>query len=151
MLFISIVVAYLLTGFSYAMKDLSGPVLSRPVWSLSPTFGMLAVYIFLWPISQVYRRHPRSKREVFFSLLLSVLQMALITGFVWCCFSFSVYVFDNTVIEIIGSVVFLLIGIRFVLPFVNLAAIPVLMLILLPLKLLFSAFEVKGKPNKEGE
>lgn len=150
-LVVSVVVAYLILGFSYAMKDLKPDVVFRPVWAYEPTLGKFILVSLFWPVIQSTRRHPLTRRNVIFSIFTLVLQMLLITSIVWGCIGISIYIFDNIILRVICSVILLIIGALFLLPFINIAAIPILMLILLPLNFLFPEDADTQKKDEKGE
>ena len=133
---ISIVLAFLLSGISQVIGDLGSPTSCRPAWARRPTLGWAIIAAATWFIHPFLG--PGNKARTFvFGLLAVVLQMSILTGFVWLCISVATHVFDSTVLQVMTTGVLIIIGALFVLPLVSFIMVPLMLIVAWPLNLLF--------------
>jgi hypothetical protein len=146
---ISIVVAYLLTGIGQVVSDLIASLITKPAWSRRPTVGgaILAgatwfVRPFIGSIRNLGRleggRH--AVLTIASGLLGIILQMSVLTAFVWGCIALSQLISDSTVLQVVAAAGFVVIGAALILPLlvplISLIVMPLAAIILLPLDLL---------------
>jgi hypothetical protein len=115
---ISIALAYLLSGISQVTEDLAAEPTSRPPWARRPTFGKTIFVGATWfarPFLDAIHSN-QIARGIAFGLLTVTLHLAFFTGFIWCCITTSVYLFDNAVLQVVATVTLLAVGARIVMP-----------------------------------
>jgi hypothetical protein len=139
--FISIALAFLLCGIAEAIQGLTHfPVRDRPGWAQHPTLAKAAFGAATWfvsPFLEIYYSTGQKARAVAFGALGATTQMGILTGLSWLCISAATHIFDNTILQVASTAVFLVVGV-FVMPWVNLILVPLVTLILgWPLGLLF--------------
>jgi hypothetical protein len=76
-------------------------------------------------------------RGIAFGLSGVFVQMGLLTGFIWCCISVSVYFLGNIILQVIVAGLLILVGALIVMPIVTLLTLPVLGIVAMPLDLFF--------------
>jgi hypothetical protein len=136
---ISLVLSYLLAGVSQVTEDLAADPLSRPMWAIRPTLAKMLLVGITW-IARPFVEAAHSQqvaRAVAFAIPKVVLPFALMTAFAWLCIMASEYWFDNLPLRILTVAGLLIIGGRFVLPWVSLLIMPLMVIIALPLDWLF--------------
>jgi hypothetical protein len=136
---ISFVLAYLLAGLSQATEDLAADPISRPMSASRPTFGMMLLVGMTWftrPFVEAV--HSRQvARNVAFAGLKVIVPFAMTVAFVWVCITTSEYWFNNVALRVLAIAVLLLVGARFVLPWLSLLTLPLTWILALPIDLLF--------------
>ena len=154
-LFISIVVAYLMSGVAQVIKDLRGGILG-PRWAWTPTVGKAIFVAATWikrPIINNISSDIPVARAVAFGLLGIILQMGVLTGFVWFSITVSLQIFDNVVLQVFAATTLVVVSAPFVLPLIGFLTIPITLIVAWPLDLLFprketvNAREIKWCPN----
>jgi len=136
---ISFVLAYLLAGISQITEDLAADPLSKPMWALRPTFGMMLFVGMTWftrPFVEALHEQ-QVARSVTFAALKLLLPFAMTVALVWVCIAASEYWFENLALRILAVAVLLLLGARFVAPWLSLLMLPLTWIIALPIDLLF--------------
>lgn len=138
---LSIILAYVLTGLSHVMKDLGSSPIDKPSWTRQPTLGMALFVAVTWVtrpfIENIVQARGQVGRGIAFGLAGVLVQMCLLTGFIWCCISISVYFLDNLLLQGILSGLLILVGALIVMPIVTLLTVPVVGVIAIPLDLFF--------------
>lgn len=138
---ISALLAYVLSGISQVTKDLSGNVIDRPMWAMEPTLGKAILVAITWPIRPIFEggySTGQLARSIVFGGLGAVIQMTVLTAFIWGAFTLAGLVFESLALQLILATVIAFIGLLFVLPLVSLIMIPITLLLAWPLNLLFS-------------
>jgi len=74
---------------------------------------------------------------VAFGLLGFTFQMVVAAGFMWLCITLSTHLFDSTILRVIATAVFFVLGAFFVMPFVMIVLTPLMLLVSLPLDWIF--------------
>lgn len=136
---ISVALAYLLSGISQVIQDLSADFVRRPRWAERPTIGnaiFAGVTWFARPFLK-YMSDGQVARGVAFGLLTVVWQMGLLAGFISYCIRVSAYIFNSTIPQLATSAILIIVGGRLILPWLDLLFIPVLLVVRWPLDLLF--------------
>jgi len=136
---ISIALAYLLAGISQVTEDLGATPVDRPFWAIRPTLSK-ALFVGATWIARPFQKAGHSNqiaREIAFGLFSVTLHLAVLTGFIWCCITASAYLFDNVALQVVAIVVLLIVGTRFLMPWLNLLLMPLTWIVALPLDLLF--------------
>jgi hypothetical protein len=136
---ISFALAYLLAGLSQVTEDLAADPISKPMWALRPTFGMMLLVGMTWftrPFVGAVHS-PQVARNVAFAGLKVIVPFVMTAAFVWVCITTSEHWFDNVALRILAIAVLLLVGARFVLPWLSLLTLPLTWIIALPIDLLF--------------
>jgi hypothetical protein len=135
----SIALAYLLLGIIQVTDDLAADPSNRPIWALRPTFGNMIFVGATWiarPFIEALHKSQRA-REVAFACLNVTWILAISTGFIWCCITASVYLFNNILLQAIAIVVLFLIGVRVVMPWLNILLMPLMAIVAIPIGLMF--------------
>jgi hypothetical protein len=139
-LIISIIFAYLISGFAQLSKDMNANPVDAPVWTYNPTAKMTFFVFFGWPFIQLlrYDELPGERARAIAHALLGILsQMVVLTGFIFYSISLATYLVDSLWLQIIISAAIIFIGSMFVLPLLTLAMMPVMLLLAWPLDILF--------------
>lgn len=124
---ISIALAYALAGISQVTQDLKADPVHRPIWAIRPTVGQAIFVAATWPLGRYLnalvpgRVQGSNAVDAIVITLGLALDLAILTGFVWCCITASAYAFESAPARIASVVVLLAIGGRFVLPWLMLA------------------------------
>ena len=131
--------AYLLSGISQVIKDLGGNVIDRPMWAMNPTLGKTITVALTWPSRPILASHTSGQfaRAVAFGVLGVLIQMTVLTAFIWASYAVAGLVFEGFIFKLILAAVIAFIGSLFVLPLVTLIMVPVTLLLAWPLDLLF--------------
>lgn len=136
---ISLVLAYVMLGVSQVTEDLSTDPISKSMWALRPTFGKMVLVAATWftrPFIEAMHTE-QVARGVAFAVLKVIVPFAMLVAFTWICIIASEYWFDNLALRILTVAVLLIVGGRFVLPWVNLLMMPLSLIIALPIDWLF--------------
>jgi hypothetical protein len=136
---ISFVLAYLLAGLSQVTEDLASDPISKPVWALRPTFGTMLLVGMTWftrPVVEAMHSE-QVARNVAFAGLKVIAPFVMTVALVWVCITASEHLFDNVPLRVLAVAVLLLVGARFVLPWLSLLALPLTWIVALPIDLLF--------------
>jgi hypothetical protein len=136
---ISLALAYVLLGVSQVTEDLVADPLGKPMWAMRPTFGkMLPVGLTWFTRPFVEAAHSQQvARGIAFAILKVILSFATLTAYTWVCIVAAEYWFDNFAFRILTIAVLLLVGGRFVIPWVSLLIMPLTVIIALPIEWLF--------------
>lgn len=135
---ISVCLAFLISGISQVSKDLGGRAIERRIWALQPTLGKALLVGATWFTRPFLEQagHGQVVRTAVFGVMSVVLQMAVLTVFIYGCILIAEYFFDSAVAKVVAAAVLMAVGALFVLPVVSLIMIPVTLLIAWPLDLL---------------
>lgn len=136
---ISAILAYLLSGISQVLKDLSEEPLDRPGWAMHPSFGMALIVGATWFMRPTLEYSYRGNwgRTLVSGVLGFFLQMSFLTLFVFGCISLASLFFDSIILKVTLTVVLIVIGSFIILPLLKILMIPVVLIISLPLLFLF--------------
>lgn len=135
-----IIVAYLICGIATAMKDLQASPINAPIWTLKPSFKMLALVVLTWffyPIMSSFSKDPLRNRQIAFGLFGTITQLAFVSLLVWISFRLAGQVTDSFIIHLIISMVLLGILLLFVAPLLTIPMMFVTLILSWPLNLLF--------------
>jgi hypothetical protein len=146
---ISIVLAYVLTGLSHAMKDLGSSRIDKPSWARQPTLGNALFVAVTWVtrpfIENIIQARGQVARGIAFGLTGVLVQMCLVTAFIWCCISVPVYFLDNIILQSIVAGLLILVGTLIVMPIVALLTVPLVGIVAMPLDLFFPRKKDEGE------
>ncbi len=109
------------------------------MWAIRPTFGM-GIFVGATWFSRPFLKAIRSNqlaRGVAFAILDVTLRLVVVTGLIWYCITASAYLFDSVALQSVAVVVFLIVGTRVVMPWLNLLLTPLTLIVALPLDFLF--------------
>lgn len=143
------ILAYLLSGFSQVMKDLGGSPIDRPMYAHEPKLWQVVIVTLTWPYTPVVEtRYSTGSlgRSIVFGGLRVVVQMSVLTAFIWWTYVLAGSVFDNFVLQLALAAVIAFIGSFLVLPLVTLLIMPIILILGWPLDLLFP-LKVKDDPE----
>jgi len=133
--------AYLLSGFAQVIKDLGVRAMDRPVWAMNPTLGKAIMVALTWPSRPMILLAQSSPAEiaqwVAFRLLGFLIQMTVLTVFIWGAYAIAGLVFESFFLKFVLAAVIAFIGLFLVLPLISLIMVPVTLLLALPLTFLF--------------
>jgi hypothetical protein len=146
---ISLILAYLMAGVSQVTEDLAADPVRRPFWTLRPMVGQIIYAGATWVVRPFNEAAYSTlvANPVPFAFVRTALRLAIIAGFVWCCISVSVYLFHNMALQITAVTALLIIGTRFVLPWLGRLSVPLALIITLPIDLLFPLTTDATKTN----
>jgi hypothetical protein len=136
---ISFILAYLMAGVFQVMEDLAADPAPRSFWALRPTVGQMIYAAATWvvrPFNEAAYSTLVANR-VPFAFVQVAMPLAITAGFVWCCITVSVRLFDNMALQMAAVTALLIIGTRFVLPWLGGLWLPIALIITLPRDLLF--------------
>lgn len=140
---ISVVVAYLLLGAAYVIRDLRGGILG-PRWAWTPTVGKAIFVAATWVkrsitinIIDSISSDVSVARAIAFGLLGVILDMCVLTGFIWCCIIVSAHILHSVVLQIVAAAILVIVGALLVLPLLKFLTMPLALIIMWPLDLLF--------------
>lgn len=139
-LVISAGLAYVLSGLAQVTKDLGSPIHDRPGWARRPTIGVAVLVALTWvihPFIDTYYDTGQRGRAAVFGLLGVLVQMSVLTAFVWGCLIGAHAISDSTFWVVVLSAAFMLVGTLIVLPLANLVVMFLILLLSWPLDLLF--------------
>ena len=117
---ISLILAYLMAGVSQVTEDLAADPVRRP-WTLRPMIGQMIYTGATW-VARPFNEAAYSTlvaNRVPFAFVQAALPLAITAGFVWCCITVSVYLLDNLALQMAAVTALLIIGTRFVLPWLG--------------------------------
>jgi hypothetical protein len=137
---VSVVLAFLLSGISQVIKDLGMGPIDRPLWAMRPTVGKATIVAATWwtsPFLELILSTGQKARAFAFGLLGVILQMSVLTGFIWLCISVATHILNSTILQVVSTAVFIVVGALFVFPLVNLIMMPLTLIVAWPLDLLF--------------
>lgn len=146
-MFISVLIAYVISGVAQVTKDLSANVIDRPGWARMPTLGKAVFAATTWPIRPILEGADSTGqfgRAIVFGALGIITQMVTLTTFVWGVYALAGLIFDNLALRVTLAAVIGYLGALFVMPLVSLLMVPVTLLFAWPLDLLFP---LKGAVN----
>lgn len=133
--------AYLLSGFAQVIKDLSVRAMDRPMWAMNPTLGKAIMVTLTWPSRPMILLTRSSLVEiaqwVAFRLLGFLIQMTVLTAFIWGAYAIAGLVFESFFLKFALATVIAFFGLFFVLPLISLIMVPVTLLLALLLTFLF--------------
>ena len=138
----SAVIAYILSGISQVTKDLGSRAIDRPFWAMRLTPGKTILIALTWvtrPFIENFYSSGQVARAIAFGLLSVIVQMVVLTAFIWGCIAASALLFDSTIFQVITTAILIVVGALFVLPLANLVMMPLTLLVAWPLDLLFPA------------
>jgi len=138
-LFVSIILAYFISGIGTALKDLTADPINRPGWARNPTLSRLILQILIWPYADLLNGSDlfRNARTVAFSSAGIILSMVVITAMCWGSIYVPGLVFNSMILRIATVGILIALAILLVMPIVNLVLTPVLLLLMAPLDIIF--------------
>ena len=131
--------AYLLAGVSQVTEDFAADPAHRWSWTLRPTVDQMIYAGATWVVRPFNEATYSTlvPNRIAFAFVQAVLPLAMAAGYVWCCITVSVYLFDNMGLQMAAVTALLIIGTRFVLPWLGCLSLPLALIITLPIDLLF--------------
>ncbi len=129
---ISFMMAYLMCGFGYATRDLQMAPVDAPGWTHQPTAGKFLFVVVFWPFRQFANLSMRMRLPQKIALLIVQVgvQILFLTGIIRLCIYTNQSVFENVVLQALGSMTLFFL-VSFLMPLLNLALMPVMLLVTL--------------------
>ncbi len=133
------ILAYLLTGVSQVIEDLGGRTIDRPMWAMRPTFAKAIFVVLAWPTRPIIERGSTALgRSIAFATLGVVIQLAVLTTFIFWAYTLAGFVFENFALQLILATAITFIGLMYLLPLVWVLATPIILAFARSLDSLFS-------------
>lgn len=139
-IFISALVAYLFSGISSVLKDLSASRVDRPMWARNPNLRKIFLFTLIWPLGPIFESQHytgQTGRPIAFGTLRVVLQVTVLTALIYGSHELASYIFQNLFFQLITTAAIAFICLFFLSPIIGLLMIPITLLISWPLDLLF--------------
>jgi hypothetical protein len=141
---ISLVLSYVFTGLTRAANGLTADPSQKPAWAQNrPGLGTVARVIATWPAARVQdarmSAQDNPRRDVAFAVMNAFVDFVLLTALTWGALEFAIYVSDNLVVNVLLSIVFIFVVLRFLVPIITVLMAPLMALLGLALDLIFPA------------
>lgn len=139
--FVSIGIAYALNACAFVIQDLACAPYNKPAWAFRPTVGVIVLMAITWParFTLNYMAMPDCTvpRAVAFGVMAFLIQMSAVTLFIAGCLVAVGHVVEDWRLQLIIAAASALVTSLVALPLLNVAMMPVTLLLSWPLDLLF--------------
>jgi len=120
--------AFVFSGISQVIEDITSSPVNRPGWAMRPTVGgafWVAIIWFIRPIREACHSRGQLDRAIALGVLHVLMQLFVLTVFFWGAITLTGNFIDSTVWKIVVVGTILVFGSPIILPIVGIVIIPI--------------------------
>jgi hypothetical protein len=141
---ISLLLSYVFTGLTRAANGLTADPSQKPAWALNrPGLGTVAWVVATWPAGRVQDARNSAtdnpRRDVAFAVMNAGIEFMLLAVLTWGALELASSISDYLILNVLLSIIFLFVVLRFLLPIITVLMAPLMALLGLGLDLILPA------------
>jgi len=125
---ISIVCAYLVTGWMSVSQQMSQPPMDRPMWATNPSAKTFLTMVAMWPASQViYNIQSTGQvgRSIAYGILSAAIQLGWLSAYIWFVYTLLGSYIDSFILHIAATTIVSIVGGFIVSPIATILSLPI--------------------------
>jgi hypothetical protein len=146
---ISIIIAYIVSGFAYALQVIGGDFYNRPPLANKQPILYIVLHTLTWPLIAIINNYTQTRllmRSIAFGIMSGGLQIAWMASFAWACIMLAFEFFGNGIIQLAVTILLIPFGYMFLGGIATVLMAPIIMVFSIIIDFIFP---LKGTKDTE--